>query len=83
MQSIKINDERQEARATNPLGPNKRAQVVIVGAGLAGLAAAQRLYETGIHDVIILEAQSRIGGRVHTINHSDFVLELVSLTVIN
>lgn len=58
--------------------PNRKVQVVIVGAGLSGLAAAQRLYKFGIRDIVILEAQSRIGGRVHTINYSDYLLELVS-----
>lgn len=57
-------------------GQAKRVKVVIIGAGLAGLAAAQRLYESGVEDVIILDAQSRVGGRVHTINHSDYLLEL-------
>lgn len=50
--------------------------MVVVGAGLAGLAAAQRLYEAGIRDVIVLDAQSRIGGRIDTISHSDYLVEL-------
>lgn len=54
----------------------QEAKVVIVGAGLAGLAAAQRLNELGIEDVIVLEALDRIGGRVHTISHSDYLLEM-------
>lgn len=40
--------------------------VVIVGAGVAGLTAAHELKQTGITDVVILEAQDRIGGRVLT-----------------
>lgn len=39
--------------------------VLIIGAGVAGLAAAVRLGESGI-PVIILEARDRIGGRVFT-----------------
>jgi monoamine oxidase len=39
--------------------------VVIVGAGIAGLAAAVRLSEAGI-PVIVLEARKRIGGRIFT-----------------
>jgi monoamine oxidase len=41
-------------------------RVVILGAGLAGLAAGWELHNAG-HDVTILEAQLHPGGRVHTI----------------
>ncbi|HET7187706.1 MAG TPA: NAD(P)/FAD-dependent oxidoreductase [Gemmatimonadaceae bacterium] len=42
-----------------------RADVVVIGAGVAGLAAARRLHEQGMR-VILLEARDRIGGRVFT-----------------
>jgi monoamine oxidase len=42
------------------------ADVVVVGAGLAGLAAARQLEAAGSH-AIVLEARDRVGGRV--LNH--------------
>lgn len=41
--------------------------VVIVGAGAAGLAAAAELGRTGL-SVCVLEARERIGGRIHTLH---------------
>jgi monoamine oxidase len=41
------------------------SDVIVIGAGAAGLAAARELSIAGL-DVIILEARNRIGGRINT-----------------
>jgi monoamine oxidase len=48
-------------------------QVAIIGAGVAGLAAAQVLSAAGVK-VCILEAKNRIGGRIHTVRDPRFAL---------
>lgn len=45
-------------------GPAKK--VLVLGAGLAGLVAAYELTQLG-HEVTVLEARTRPGGRVHTL----------------
>ncbi len=47
-------------------GAGKTKKVIIVGAGLAGLAAGYELKRAG-HTPVILEAQQRVGGRVYTL----------------
>ena len=46
-------------------GPVER--VLVVGAGIAGLTAANALTQAGV-DCVVLEARDRIGGRLHTAN---------------
>lgn len=48
----------------------ERADVVIIGAGLSGLHAATVLQEQG-YKVVVLDANNRIGGRVHTVDTVD------------
>ena len=45
----------------------EKFKVIIVGAGISGLAAGKKLREEhGVEDFVVLEAQDRLGGRVWT-----------------
>lgn len=48
---------------------------LVVGSGIAGLAAARHLQERGLQ-VLVLEARDRIGGRVHTVALDGVPVEL-------
>ncbi len=43
--------------------PTDNAEVIVIGAGFAGLIAADRLIEEGV-DVILLEKEDRVGGKL-------------------
>src|SRR3954468_19776537 len=53
-----------------PQKPREGLEVIIVGAGFAGLSAAYELHHAG-YGVTVLEAQHRLGGRVKSLD--DFV----------
>lgn len=51
-------------------------KVVVVGAGLSGYSAAAKLMENGVNDIVVLEAEGRIGGRVHTVPYGDGFIDM-------
>ena len=42
-----------------------KKRVIVIGAGISGITAAKALVASG-HDVVVLEARNRIGGRIAT-----------------
>jgi spermine oxidase len=44
-----------------------KANVIIIGGGISGLSAADRLIKNGVTDIQVLEARDRYGGRTHTV----------------
>jgi spermine oxidase len=51
-------------------------RIVIVGAGLAGVTALAELLDNGYRNVVLLEAQNRIGGRIETVPFGANVADL-------
>ena len=58
-------DSRTESRALDQI-----KRVLVIGAGIAGLAAARTLAQLG-YEVIVLEARDRVGGRCWTRDRVD------------
>ena len=48
--------------------------IVIIGGGPAGLAAAVSAYESGVKDILILEREARLGGILNQFIHNGFGL---------
>lgn len=47
-------------------------EVIIIGGGPAGLAAAVELYKKGIHDILIIEREKMLGGILRQCIHDGF-----------
>ena len=60
-------------------GTGKGRSVVVLGAGVSGLAAAYELQNAG-YTVTVLEASNHIGGRCRTVRGGDTVVELNGVT---
>jgi phytoene dehydrogenase-like protein len=50
-------------------------RVIVIGAGIAGLATANALTQAGV-DCVVLEARDRLGGRLHTVDLAGWAVDL-------
>lgn len=76
MQSCESSGDSADDPLSRSLRRRGQPRVVVIGAGLAGLAAARALLEQGFTDVTVLEASSHIGGRVQSVRLGHATFEL-------
>nr|XP_045013482.1 spermine oxidase isoform X2 [Jaculus jaculus] len=76
MQSCESSGDSADDPFSRGLRRRGQPRVVVIGAGLAGLAAAKALLEQGFTDVTVLEASSHIGGRVQSVKLGHATFEL-------
>ncbi|CAO2578687.1 Spermine oxidase [Lemmus lemmus] len=76
MQSCEPSDDSADDPLSRGLRRRGQPRVVVIGAGLAGLAAARALLEQGFTDVTVLEASRHIGGRVQSVRLGHATFEL-------
>ncbi|KAG7314208.1 hypothetical protein KOW79_022704 [Hemibagrus wyckioides] len=76
MQSCEISSDSTDDPLSSGLRRHHQPRIVVIGAGLAGLAATQTLLENGFTNVTVLEASDCIGGRVQSVQFDKATLEL-------
>src|SRR5947209_4362612 len=54
---------------------NRKTDLIVIGGGVAGLAATRELCAAGLN-VVLLEARDRLGGRILTRHTKDYPVEL-------
>lgn len=65
--------QNQAAEQSNEIGD---LRVAIVGAGVSGLTAAHYLRKRGLKNVVVFEAENRVGGKICSYSHEGHIYEL-------
>ncbi|XP_028026604.1 lysine-specific histone demethylase 1A-like [Bombyx mandarina] len=64
----------------SPPKGKQRPKIIIIGAGVSGLAAARQLQSFGC-EVVVLEGRDRVGGRIVTYRKGPYVADLGAMVV--
>lgn len=78
MQSCEISSDSTDDPLSSGLRTHRQPRIVVIGAGLAGLAATRTLLRSGFTDVTVLEASDHVGGRVQSVQHGKKMCLLVT-----
>lgn len=58
----------------------RKEKVIVIGAGISGLVAAQQLQSFGF-EVVVIEARDRVGGRIATFRKANYIADLGAMVV--
>ncbi|KAK4593977.1 hypothetical protein RGQ29_017877 [Quercus rubra] len=75
MESGRTTSNPQLRRGLCYSNAERKPSVIVIGGGMAGIAAARALYDASFQ-VVLLESRDRIGGRVHTDYSFGFPVDL-------
>lgn len=63
--SVQPNQQSLGSELEEAMG-RKSPAILIIGSGISGIGAAEKLYQNGFRNIRILEATGRTGGRIQT-----------------
>ncbi|GAX86395.1 hypothetical protein CEUSTIGMA_g13806.t1 [Chlamydomonas eustigma] len=71
----RFNPVSSKAAVLKANASTRDAEVIVVGAGIAGLSAALHLKKKGVKDILVIESGEAVGGRVKTDRVDGFLLD--------